>query len=162
MTRITLLERLRDFTKEATAELIMPTRMQKGDTEQKYRPADVYLMRLPDGTSATKKAPYVLHQLITGKDQQPSGKFIESTAQVRSICCVYNDDEQEGGLMLLNLMERLRVALLKQVVIGNQFTLDLDAGLEVLIYPDDTAPYFVGEMVSVWKLPAVEREVSYD
>lgn len=162
MTRITLLERLRDFTKEATAELMMPTRMQKGDTEQKYRPADVYLMRLPDGTSATKKAPYVLHQLITGKDQQPSGNRIESTAHIRSICCVYNDDEQEGGLMLLNLMERLRVALLKQVVIGNQFTLDLDAGLEVLIYPDDTAPYFVGEMISVWKLPAVEREVSYD
>lgn len=162
MTRITLLEQLRDFTREATAELVMPTRMQKGDTEQKYRPADVYLMRLPDGTSATKKAPYVLHQLITGKDQQPSGKCAESTAQIRSICCVYNDDEQEGGLMLLNLMERLRVALLKQVVIGNQFTLDLDTGLEVLIYPDDTAPYFVGEMISVWKLPAVEREVSYD
>lgn len=162
MTRITLLERLRDFTKEATAELMMPMRMQKGDAEQKYRPADVYLMRLPDGTSATKKAPYVLHQLITGKDQQPSGNRIESTAHIRSICCVYNDDEQEGGLMLLNLMERLRVALLKQVVIGNQFTLDLDAGLEVLIYPDDTAPYFVGEMISVWKLPTVEREVSYD
>lgn len=162
MTRITLLERLRDFTKEATAELMMPMRMQKGDAEQKYRPADVYLMRLPDGTSATKKAPYVLHQLITGKDHQPSGNRIESTAHIRSICCVYNDDEQEGGLMLLNLMERLRVALLKQVVIGNQFTLDLDAGLEVLIYPDDTAPYFVGEMISVWKLPTVEREVSYD
>lgn len=57
MTRIILLERLRDFTKEATADLIMPTRMQKGDTEQGYRPADVYLTRLPDGTSATKKAP---------------------------------------------------------------------------------------------------------
>lgn len=65
MTRIILLERLRDFTKEATADLIMPTRMQKGDTEQGYRPADVYLTRLPDGTSATKKAPYVLHQIIT-------------------------------------------------------------------------------------------------
>lgn len=162
MTRITLLERLRDFTKAATAELMMPVRMQKGDTEQQYRPAAVYLMRLPDGTSATKKAPYVLHQLITGKDQQSQGQNIEASAQVRSICCVYNDDEQEGGLMLLNLVERLRVALLKQVVIGGQFTLDLEAGLEVLIYPDDTAPYFVGEMISTWKLPAIEREVSYD
>ena len=34
--------------------------------------------------------------------------------------------------MLLNLMERIRVALLRQVVIGEQFTLDLEAGLEVL------------------------------
>ena len=83
-----------------------------------------------------------------------------SSAKVRSICCVYNDDEQEGGLMLLNLMERIRVALLRQVVIGEQFTLDLEAGLEVLVYPDDTAPYFVGEMISTWILPPVEREVN--
>ena len=144
MTRIILLERLRDFTKEATADLIMPTRMQKGDTEQGYRPADVYLTRLPDGTSATKKAPYVLHQIITGMDQQPQGQRVTSS----------------GGLMLLNLMERIRVALLRQVVIGEQFTLDLEAGLEVLVYPDDTAPYFVGEMISTWILPPVEREVN--
>ena len=54
------------------------------------------------------------------------------------------------------------MALLRQVVIGGQFTLDLEAGLEVLVYPDDTAPFCVGEMASTWKLPAVEREVSYD
>lgn len=161
MTRITLLEQLRDFTKEATAELIMPTRMQKGDTEQKYRPADVYLMRLPDGTSATKKAPYVLHQLITGKDQQSSGNRIESTAQIRSICCVCNDDEQDGNLMLLNLMERIRTALLKRVTIGGGFTLNANAGLEYQVYSDNAVPYFAGEMISTWKLPAIERENFY-
>lgn len=39
---------------------------------------------------------------------------------VRSIFAVYNDDEQEGGLMLLNLMERLRIRLLREVVIGRR------------------------------------------
>lgn len=160
MTRTILLKRLRAFTEKVTADLIMPTRLQKGDTEQSFRPAKVYLTRLPDGTSATKKAPYVLHQVITGMDQQPQGQRVTSSAKVRSICCVYNDDEQEGGLMLLNLMERLRIAMLRQVVIGGQFTLDLEAGLETLVYPDDTAPYFVGEMISTWKLPPVEREVN--
>ena len=53
MTRTILLKRLRAFTEEVTADLIMPTRLQKGDTEQIFRPAKVYLMRLPDGTSAT-------------------------------------------------------------------------------------------------------------
>ena len=99
MTRTILLKRLRAFTEEVTADLIMPTRLQKGDTEQIFRPAKVYLMRLPDGTSATKKAPYVLHQVITGMDQQPQGQRVTSSAKVRSICCVYNDDEQEGGLI---------------------------------------------------------------
>ena len=158
MTRIVLLECLRDFTKEATADLIMPTRMQKGDTEQGYRPADVYLMRLPDSSSATKRAPYVLHQLISGADQQKENHII-SDASVRSVFCVYNDDKQEGGLMLLNLMERLRVALLQQVIIGEQFTIDLDAGLNILTYSNDTAPYFAGEMISTWKLPTVKREI---
>ena len=45
MTRIILLERLRAFTEEVTADLIMPTRLQKGDTEQSFRPAKVYLDR---------------------------------------------------------------------------------------------------------------------
>lgn len=158
MTRIVLLECLRDFTKEATADLIMPTKMQKNDTEQGYRPADVYLMRLPDSSSATKRAPYVLHQLISGADQQKENHII-SDASVRSVFCVYNDDKQEGGLMLLNLMERLRVALLQQVIIGEQFTIDLDAWLNILTYSNDTDPYFAGEMISTWKLPTVKREI---
>jgi len=57
-------------------------------------------------------------------------------------------------------MERVRINLLKEVVIGKQYELDLDAGLETLIYPEDTAPYYAGEMISVWKIPAVRREVS--
>ena len=61
--------------------------------------------------------------------------------------------------MLLNLMERLRIAILKKVVIGEQFEIDLEAGLECLVYPDDTAPYFLGEMVSTWKMPTIKREV---
>ena len=151
MTKVILLERLRDFTKEATADLIMATAMQEGDAEQKHRAADVYLMRLPDSKAAKKKAPYILHQIITGADKHPSGE--------RDIFCVDAEDEQEGGLMLLNLMERVRIGLLRKVVIGNQFTLDKEVGLESLVYPDDMAPYFAGEMVSTWKLPTIEREV---
>ena len=55
MTRTILLKRLRAFTEEVTADLIMPTRLQKGDTEQIFRPAKVYLMRLPDGTSCISR-----------------------------------------------------------------------------------------------------------
>lgn len=61
--------------------------------------------------------------------------------------------------MLLNLIERLRIHLLQTVVIGQKYQLDLEAGLETLIYPEETAPYYAGEMISTWKLPAIEREV---
>lgn len=159
MTRIALLEQLREFTKAVTKDIIMPTMMEKGDAAKTERPAEVFLMRLPDSRAAKKKAPYILHQLITGNDEQRGGERAESRAMIRTIFCVYHDNEQEGSLALLNLMERLRIELLRKVVIGNQFRLDLEAGLETLVYPDDTAPFFAGEIVSTWKLPAVEREV---
>lgn len=159
MTRIELLEQLREFTRESTSELIMPTAPQKTDPTPQPRAADVFLTRLPDSRTATSKAPYILHQIMTGKDIQPEGQRASASTVVRSIFCIYNDDEQEGGLMLLNLMERFRISLLRKIVIGRQFSLDLGAGLEIMIYPDDTAPFFVGEIVSSWVLPAVEREV---
>lgn len=159
MNRITLLEQLRDITKTATGDIILPVKEQKGDAEKITRAVDIHLMRLPDSRAAQKKAPYIIHQLITGKDIQPQGEDESASAVVRSIFCVYNDDEEEGSLMLVNLMERLRIHLLKQVVIGDQFQLDLVAGLESIIYPEDTAPYYAGEMVSTWILPAIQREV---
>ena len=162
MTRTALLEQLKAFTEKVTADLIMPTKVQSADEAQNYRPADVYLMRLPDGSSATKKAPYIIHQLLTSKDQQPSGERVQSSASVRSIFVVYNDDEQEGGLMLLNLMERLRIELLRTGVLDNRFSLDLSEGLEYMVYPDtDTAPFYAGEMSSTWKIKPVQREVDF-
>jgi len=159
MTKVVLLEALKEASIEATKDLILPVAQQKEDKgPPQPRAADVYCMRLPDGKAAKKKAPYILHQIITGKDAQKQKK---STAMVRTIFCVYHPDEQEGGLALLNLMERLRIALLEQGVIGKQFRLDMDAELEQLVYPEDTAPYYAGEMISVWNLPTIERKVPY-
>lgn len=138
----------------------MPTKMQKGDTETSVRAADVYCMRLPDSSAATKKAPYILHQVVTGKDVQKAQQKPDAGTLVRSVFCVYCDDEEEGALMLLNLMERLRIELLKTVVIGRQFELNLTEGVETLVYIEDTAPYYAGEMVTTWKMPSIEREVS--
>lgn len=158
MTNITLLEQLKAVTSDAIKDIILPVRLQKGDIEPQSRAADVYLMRLPDSTAATKKAPYIIHQFVTGKDTQPAGTHESGRSVVRSVFCVYCDDEQAGALHLLNLMERLRIRLLQQVVIGNQYELDLETGVETLIYPEDSAPYFAGEMSTTWKMPSVERE----
>lgn len=150
MTANILLDVLKEFTERAISELIMPVQTQKGDTEQQFRCADIYKMRLPDSTSAQKKAPYIIHQAITGKHKTQDNKV-----NIRSIFCVFCDDEQEGSLMLLNLVERLEIELLKTVVIGGQFELDRDEGVEFLVYPDNTAPFYAGEMSTVWKLPVI-------
>ena len=51
--------------------------------------------------------------------------------------------------------------MLEEGIVGKQFILDREAGLESLVYPDNTAPYYAGEMISVWKLPIIERKVPY-
>lgn len=158
MTNVTLLEQLKLFTEETIKDIILPVRLQNGDPERQSRAAGVYLMRLPDSTAATKKAPYIIHQLVTSKDTQPAGQRESGSSVVRSVFCVYCDDEQQGALNLLNLMERLRIRLLQQVIIGQQYQLDLEAGVEMLIYPENTAPYYAGEMSTTWKMPSVERE----
>jgi hypothetical protein len=159
MTRDVLLDRLKELTNEETAGMLLPVSPQKDNPNPDLRAPDVYRMRLIKSSAAQRLAPYILHQLITGEDKQTTGSQMESRASVRSVFCVYSEDEQEGGLMLLNLIERLRLRLLRDIIVGYQFELDLEAGLETFIYPDDTAPYYAGEMTSTWILPAVKRGV---
>ena len=161
-SRLHLLETLKEFTESAVKDLILPLnpKNERG-AERKERTAEVYLMRLPNENSGTKKAPYILHQFVTGEDTQKPGQSPVSSAVVRTVFCVYCDaeDEAEGVLILMNLMERLRIALLKTPNIGKRYLLDKAERLNTLIYPEQYPPYYLGEMISAWKLPAVKEEV---
>lgn len=159
MTKVLFLDELQRFCKNAVKGFRLATAVQKGDTKIILRPPDVYKMRLPNSKAAEKVVPYIILQLVTGKDEQLPGQPSDSTALVRLIFCVYSKDEQEGALSLLNVMEAVRIELLKAEVIGEKFSLDKKEGVETLIYPDDTAPYFMGEMMTAWHLPPVEREI---
>lgn len=162
MTKVILLEELKTFTKAVTRDALLPVRPLEEDlVPPEPRPPHVYQMRLPAFRDAYRKAPYILHQAITGKDTQAAGARPEALAVIRTIFCVYHENEEEGALALLNLMETMRVALLERPVLPGPFALDLKAGLETLAYPDDTeprtAPYYLGEMISTWNMPPVGR-----
>ena len=163
-SRLHLLETLKEFTENAVADLILPLNPKKErDAERNERTAEVYLMRLPNEDSGTKKAPYILYQFVTGKDVQKPGQNVTSSAVVRTVFCVYchAENEAEGAFALMNLMERLRIALLKTPNIGNRYILDKSEGLETLIYPEQHPPYYLGEMISTWKVPAVKEETQW-
>lgn len=170
MTRTTLLEQLEDFSKEHTGDLLLPVQPQEDDENPPDRTATVYTPCLPELRSYTRKAPFITHEIVTGKDgtvQRPNGvKCMQSTAVVRTCFCVYHQNEQEGKLLLLTLMERMRIALLEEVVIGKQFKLDLDAGIETLVYPGNpnqtaVSPFYLGETITTWQLPIIERKVPH-
>lgn len=164
-----LLLELKVFIEEAIKDLKLPIRAQtkeekelfENDPDAALRVPEVYRMRLPNSKEAKKKAPYVLVQLATTGDMQDERQIDDSYVVIRIILCTYNDDEQEGALALLNLASRIRIALLKACVVGknNAFWLDKTEKLEFMPYPDDTAPYYAGEMIGVWHLPPIKREV---
>lgn len=135
MTRVMLLENLKAFTLESTRDLLMPVKLSEEEEAPEPRAAGVHICHLPEFSSISRKAPCILHQTVTSKDvQHPGDPRPKSAAVVRSAFCVYNENEEE-------------------------------AGLDTVVYDAagrPTRPYYLGEMISVWKLPyAMEREVPY-
>ena len=139
-TKVGLLFALKDFTELATKDIQLPVKFQSQDEkEPPPKTAAVYLARLPDMASYQKKAPFILHQAVTGQDEmgnankgtgRESRRELQSTCVVRSVFCVYHKDEQEGGLALLNLMEAMRTALLRfPSMLDKTFELDMNEGI---------------------------------
>lgn len=162
MTKTILLEALRDFTTECYQGYqlsAVPDRQEDILTESDI---NVFLMSPPTDKGKRKSVPYVVHSVLTGADQQTSGNIEQSIAVVRSVFLVYNPNEQQGALELLEMMERLRIKLLEERVIGRQFALNLEEKIESLIYPDisKTAPFYTGEMSTVWNMPIIKRKVN--
>lgn len=163
MTIVEFLQEIKLFCEEAVKGMKLPIAVQQGDREIIARQPDVYIMRLSDSSAAKKLAPYIIVQFVTSKHNREENERPDPiyTITVRFIFCVYNKNEQEGSIMLLNVMERVEHKLLEQIQIGKHIVLDEDGGLESLIYPDDTAPYYAGEMVGTFHLIPIKREVDF-
>lgn len=159
MTAINLLECLEEFVKEKTADIMLQVKVRNRDPEEKKeRAAGVYKMRLPKKEDQTEKVPYILLQLLTGKDDKEDGEPEESVCKIRIVVATYSEDGSEGALDVLNVILRIRSELKKAGVVGERFV--LENPLEYIIYPDSTQPYYLGEMITNWSIPTVEREVT--
>lgn len=157
MTPYTLLEALKDFIQNETKDLVLPVRVERGRTGPKERPPEIHLMRLPNKEAQTKQIPYILIQFIKSEDDQQPGEDVQSKYWVRIIAAAYAENESDGALSVMNVLTRIRIALLRAGIIGKQFI--LRPPLESIIYPDSTPPYYLGEMISVWRVPGIESEV---
>lgn len=153
------LDELKAFLENVVSVFELPTVVQKNDTKKVFRPPEVHKMRLPDSTDYKKYAPYIIAQAVTGKYNQPTGNRSNSIVNVRLICCSYSDNEEEGAVLLLNVISEIIQQLLKQGVIARKYKIDTDSGIEYIIYPEDTAPYFAGEIDFSVMLTPIEREV---
>lgn len=157
MTPLELLDALKAFIEKETKDIILPVRVDRKSGKAKERAAEVHKMRLPDKDGETARIPYVLLQFIKNTDNQEEGQHPESVCMVRIVAATYSEDGEEGALCVLNLLDRIRIALLRDGVIAERFM--LKPPLEMIVYPDSTPPYYLGEMMSEWKMPIIESEV---
>ncbi|MBE6537940.1 MAG: hypothetical protein E7671_00555 [Ruminococcaceae bacterium] len=158
MTAAILIDKLKSFIENSVKDFSLPERVQEGDTEEIFRAPNVYKLRLDSSGEAKKKAPYIIIQLENGAHKQVKGENAQASVNIRLIFCVYHEDEQEGAVALLNVIEKVRMDLLRHIVIGGCFKLDTEEKLEWLIYNEDTAPYYAGEMIGTFLIPPIERE----
>jgi len=156
MTPIVLLDNLAEFVKEQTANIILQVRTEPG-ADKKEREAEVHKMRLPKKEDSTRRIPYILLQILTGKDGKNDRGEQESICQIRIVVGTYSEDEDVGSYDVLNVIMRLRTELQRNKILAEQFV--LQDPLEYIIYPDDYHPYYFGEMITNWSLPEIKQEV---
>lgn len=157
MTPLDLMDALKAYIEKQIKDIILPVKVDPNSGKAKERAAEVYKMRLPAKTAQTERIPYVLVQYLKSKDTQSSTGQVQSICTIRIIAATYSRDEQEGSLCVANLLTRIKMALLRDRIIAERFL--LEPNLETIIYPDDTGPYYLGEMMTEWKIPIMEREV---
>lgn len=157
MTPIDLLESLKAYVKEETKNLILPTRVDRHSGSRPERPAEVHIMALPDKKSETERIPYVLLQFLKSEDIQEPGEEVKSSCKIRIVAATYSEDKAEGNLHLLNLLTCIRIALLQDGIIADRYLLKIgkEQPLEMIVYPDSTSPYYLGEMMTEWSLPPI-------
>lgn len=152
MTPLELLEALKGYCEEITKDMRMLARVPKNSTQAAERAPEVFVGNLPDKESEKKAAPYILLKLLTGKDDNE-----ESICRVRIICVTFSKDKQENYIQCLNLVTRIRTKLLEDVVIDNHFS--CQKPVEFIIYDDDLEVYQIGEIMTIWEMQQVKRDV---
>lgn len=157
MTPVFLMDELKKFIEEKTADIKLPVRIRSGSNEEKERSALVFQMGLPAPDDVQQKVPYILLKFLNGVDDKTAGEPDESTCRVRIIFAVYSDDGQEGPLQVLNLILRVRSELEKVGIIDQRFV--LQKPLEYIVYQDTQPPYYMGEIMTNWSIPTIKREV---
>ena len=152
MTSLDLLQSLKNYCEEITEDMRLVARVPENGTEAGERPPKVFIGNLPDKEAEKKAAPYILLKLLTNKTDEE-----ERVCRVRIICVTFSEDKQENYIQCLNVLTRIETKLLEDVVISNRYS--CQKPIETVVYDDDLEIYQVGEMMTIWEMPKVERNV---
>lgn len=143
MTPILLMKAIQDFLQTELAHDVTTV------------PA-VHLGYLPQKNADTihkEEFPFIIVRPQEGVDA------MEGTKATILLLFATKSEDNEGFLAVLNLMERVRIKLLKKRVLDGKFRLELP--FKWKFYDEQAHPEWFGEATTVWTMPSVQEEVDY-
>lgn len=151
-----LMDCLKQFTEDTLKDMVLPVKQENWTEQPLVRKIDVYKYMPPTHSDRKELVPYIMFQPLAGADEEDSQTHQrKSTLTVRGYIATFNYDGQQGQLSLVNIIERMRQALLTTGMIGDKYELELP--FEYRIYDDNVSPYHEAEFVTSWSIPVIQR-----
>ena len=114
----------------------------------------VHLGALPSKTEATRDNsvyPLIIIRPIEGDSDKD-----EATARVKLIFGTQSEDDS-GFVDVLNLMERVRILLMRQRIIDKKYR--IESSWKWTFMEDQPEPQWVCHAITTWTLPQIRQEV---
>lgn len=143
MTPVMLMMAIKDFLKKELAD------------DAATIPA-VHLGALPSKTAENRNDP--VFPLIIVRPMEGDSDDKESRAQVKLLFGTQSEDDS-GFIDVLNLMERVRILLMKQRIIDKKFRIESNWKWQFL--EDQPEPQWICQAITTWTLPQIRQEVKH-
>jgi hypothetical protein len=152
MTAIDLLNALKAYMEDKVKDMRLIARVSEDGTDPGERQPLVFIGNLPNKEQEKKVAPYILLKLLTKKVDDE-----ENVCRVRVICVTFSEDKNENYMQCLNLVTKIETSLLEDVVVDERYSCQMP--IETIIYDENMELYQVGELMTIWELPQIHRDV---
>lgn len=116
----------------------------------------VHLGALPSKTAENRNDPVFPLIIVRPMDGDSDDK--ESRAQVKLLFGTQSDDDS-GFIDVLNLMERVRILLMRQRIIDKKFRIESNWKWQFL--EDQPEPQWICQAITTWTLPQIRQEVKH-
>ncbi|MEK3749426.1 hypothetical protein NYE25_14375 [Paenibacillus sp. FSL E2-8871] len=143
MTSVMLMMAIKEFLKKELAD------------DAATIPA-VHLGALPSKTAENRNDPVFPLIIVRPMDGDSDDK--ESRAQVKLLFGTQSDDDS-GFIDVLNLMERVRILLMRQRIIDKKFRIESNWKWQFL--EDQPEPQWICQAITTWTLPQIRQEVKH-
>jgi hypothetical protein len=100
--------------------------------------------------------PYIIVRLHKGETQSDAHKVIVN------LLFGTKSEDPEAPKDVFNVMERVRLALLKNRTLENQFRLEIDSSnaYKWEFFEGQPHPEYIGQAITTWMLPTITEEVN--